>query len=50
MAILTLVPLAAETAHESEGVNPWLVGVGSFAVLVAMLLVLVAFGGGRDHT
>ncbi len=50
MAILSVLPLAAETASESDGVNPWLVGAGTFVVLVALLLVLVAFGGGRDHT
>jgi hypothetical protein len=50
MAILSLVPLAAETAQESEGVNPWLVGIGTFVLLVALLLGVVAFGGGRDHT
>jgi hypothetical protein len=50
MAIVTLVPLAAEAAHESEGVNPWLVGAGTFVLLLAFLLGVIAFGGGRDHT
>jgi len=51
MSFNSLVVLAAESgAHEEGGVNPWFVGVGIFAVLALMLLALISFGGGRDHS
>ena len=49
MTLTSLVHLAAESAGE-EGVNPWIVGVGAFAILAALLLALISFGGGRDHS
>jgi hypothetical protein len=45
----TLVALA-ETTSEEGGVNPWIVGPTIFAILVLVLLALVSFGGGRDHS
>ncbi len=48
--INTLVSLAEEAHHAEGGVNPWLVGAVTFGILVAMLLALVSFGGGRDHS
>lgn len=51
MSILSLAVLAAESgAHEEGGVNPWLVGGGAFAILVALIICLVAFAGGREHS
>jgi hypothetical protein len=46
---LNLITLAAET-HADEGVNPWFIGIGTFVFLVAALVALVAFGGGREHS
>lgn len=31
-------------------IDPWLVGGAFLLVLLLMLVALVAFGGGRDHT
>jgi hypothetical protein len=51
MSFNSLVVLAAESgAHEEGGVNPWVVGVGAFALLALLLIALVSFGGGRDHS
>lgn len=37
-----------------EGAGPavpvWVVGLITFALLMALLLGLIAFGGGRDHS
>ncbi|MEZ0578920.1 hypothetical protein [Nocardioides sp. MH1] len=40
---------AAEEAGE-PAVNPWLIGGSAFAILALLLLGLVFFGGGRDHS
>ena len=45
----TLVALAETTTAEG-GVSPWLVGPSVFAILVLVLLALISFGGGRDHS
>jgi hypothetical protein len=48
MSITPLVSLAASDA--SGGINPWVVGVSVFVLLLALLGGLLAFGGGRDHS
>ena len=48
--INTLVALAEEAHHAEGGANPWVIGIATFGILVAMLLALVSFGGGRDHS
>jgi hypothetical protein len=48
MSITPLVTLAAEASH--SGINPWFVGGGVFVLLLALLVGLLAFGGGRDHS
>jgi hypothetical protein len=45
----TLITMA-ESAHGAEGVSPYLVGGGTLAFLLFLLFVVVAVGGGRDHT
>ena len=51
MSIMSFAVLAAESgAHEEGGVNPWLIGGGAFAILVALIVCLVAFAGGREHS
>jgi hypothetical protein len=49
MSIAPLVITAAENTAEG-GVNPWFVGVGVFVLLLAMMVALLAFGAGRDHS
>ncbi len=46
--VLTLARLAEEGG--SDGINPWLVGGIALGLLLALLLTVVAIGGGRDHT
>jgi len=51
MSFHALAVLAAESgAHEEGGVSPWIVGPGAFAILVILLLAVISFGGGRDHS
>lgn len=40
----------ATEEHHEQVINPWIVGVITLAILMAMLGALVAFGGGREHT
>ena len=40
----------SEAAHGAEGVNPWVVGGVTLGLLLFLLLVVIAIGGGRDHT
>jgi hypothetical protein len=42
--------LVSAAAGESSGVNPYLVGAGVLALFVALVLGLLAFGAGRDHS
>jgi len=47
-----LAPLLV-TAAESKaagGINPYFVGAGILLFLVCLMVGLLAFGGGRDHT
>jgi hypothetical protein len=46
---LSLISLS-ESSHGAEGVSPYLVGGGILLALLFLLFVVVAFGGGRDHT
>jgi hypothetical protein len=48
MSLTPLLTLAATEA--ASGINPWLVGVGIFVFLLALMGGLLAFGGGRDHS
>jgi hypothetical protein len=47
MPSLLLLPLAAE---EGPGTLPYLVGGFALVALLAMLMALLAFGKGRDHS
>ena len=42
--------LLAATAGESDGVNPWVIGGVALGLLLLLLLAVVAFGGGREHS
>ncbi|MFP5253602.1 MAG: hypothetical protein ACLGH4_07385 [Actinomycetes bacterium] len=46
----TVAPVLAETAPHESGVNPYLVGAVTLVILLAMLLGLLMFGAGRDHS
>ncbi len=49
---INLTALAVvQAAEEAEAaLNPWVVGGGVLAFLLLLLLGLVWFGGGRDHS
>jgi hypothetical protein len=42
--------LSAATEAQSSGINHWVVGASVLALLLILMLALLAFGGGRDHT
>ncbi|WP_300682001.1 hypothetical protein [Nocardioides sp.] len=47
----TLVTLAAAAeAEHHESVNHWIIGGIAIAILLGMLLVLMAFARGREHS
>lgn len=45
----TLLLIQAAEEHE-QVINPWIVGIISLGILMAMLGALVGFGGGREHS
>ena len=46
-----LVTAAAESEELSDPAVPaWAIGLLAFGILVALLVGLVAFGGGREHS
>jgi acyl dehydratase len=45
-----LVTRAAEESHGDPAVHPYVVGAIALGILLAMLVALVAFGGGREHS
>ena len=51
MSLSTFAAVAAETgAHSEPAVSPWVIGGTALGILLALLLALVAFGGGREHS
>jgi hypothetical protein len=44
-----LLTQAAEEHHE-QVINPWIVGGIALGLLLAMMAILVSFGGGREHS
>jgi hypothetical protein len=47
----TILTLAAESgSHESAGAMPYLIGGTALVLLLALLFVVVTFGGGREHS
>ena len=46
----TLLLAAAEEHEMWGGVNHWVVGAITLAILLAALGALIAFGGGREHS
>ncbi len=47
---LVVLSEAAEHGAENGGTSPYLVGGLALGILLAALLALVSFGGGRDHS
>ncbi len=47
---VALLVRAAEEHLEPAAVNPWFIGGGVFAFLLLLLIGLVWFGGGREHS
>ncbi|UDY24767.1 hypothetical protein [Nocardioides sp. Kera G14] len=41
---------AAEAAEHSEKVNHWIVGGVAIVILLSLMLILLAFAGGREHS
>lgn len=48
--IATVAPVLAESTASEPAVNPWFIGIGVFVLLGAMLVALLMFGAGRDHS
>lgn len=46
----TVLALVQASEEAGGGINPWAVGGGVLAFLLLLLLGVVAFGGGRDHS
>jgi hypothetical protein len=49
MSLNAIVVAASETSGEAA-VNPWVVGGIALGILLFALLVVVAIGGGREHS
>jgi hypothetical protein len=45
-----LVVVRAAEEQGEPAVNPWLIGGGTLAILLLLLLGLIWFGGGREHS
>lgn len=50
ISLTALAVLQAAEEHGEPAVDPWFIGAGALALLLLMLLGLVWFGGGRDHS
>ncbi len=46
----TLALHAAEATEHTESVNHWVIGGIALAILLGLLVTLVAFAGGREHS
>lgn len=49
MSLSPLVILASEGGSE-PAIHPYAVGAIALGILLAALLILIAFGGGREHS
>jgi hypothetical protein len=48
--MLNVYAAAVEEHHTWAGANPWAVGGIVLAILLGMLVALLAFGAGREHS
>ena len=46
----TAITLASEASEQEPAIHPYAVGAIALGILLLMLLVLVSFGGGREHS
>jgi hypothetical protein len=46
----TILVAASESVEEAEAINPFVIGGVALGILVTLLLILLAFGKGREHT
>ncbi|MEV7431114.1 MULTISPECIES: hypothetical protein [unclassified Nocardioides] len=47
---LVVLAAAEESHHEVDHALSWGVGAVALVILLGMMLALVAFGGGREHS
>ena len=47
---MAVAPLLTTAASGIQNVNPWWVGAGIMTLLILLMLGLLAFGAGRDHS
>ncbi|CAN5602365.1 hypothetical protein BH11ACT8_BH11ACT8_13080 [soil metagenome] len=50
LSMITVAALQAAEETHKQTIHPWIVGVIALGILLSLLLALVTFGGGRDHT
>ena len=48
--VTTVVPALSEGAEHESAVSPYAIGIGVFVLLLVLLLGLLMFGAGRDHS
>ena len=48
--MLTLLAAAEEAAEHEPAVHPYVIGAIALGILLVLLLALLAFGKGREHT
>ena len=46
----SLTVLASEAEHGEPAIHPYWIGVIALGLLMALLLAVVSFGGGREHS
>lgn len=47
----SFIAAAEETEHLRDlGVEPWVIGLVALAILMTLLLALLSFGKGREHS
>lgn len=47
---LTSLIITASEAHSESAVNPYVVGGIALAILLVSLFIVMAIGGGREHS
>ncbi|WP_310529220.1 hypothetical protein [Nocardioides sp.] len=50
MSLSALSIAAAETTAGEPAVHPYVIGALALAILLGLLLALITFGGGREHS